>query len=65
MIETGVVRRMDEFGRITIPSFVRKLAFGGANIEGCMMKILYEKDGTIILEPYVPVTQMSDDKSVI
>lgn len=61
MIATGVVRRIDEFGRVTIPPDVRKLAFGGANAEGCPVEIFYEKDGTIILKPYVPGTQMSDD----
>lgn len=52
MRATGIVRRIDDLGRITIPKEVRKIAFGTPNAEGKPMEIYYEKDGTIILKPY-------------
>lgn len=51
MIATELVRRFDDLGRIAIPKEVRKQALGTTNTDGKPMKILYEKDGTIILKP--------------
>ena len=51
MKATGIVRRIDDLGRIVIPRKVRESAFGTANVEGKPMEIFYEQDGTIILKP--------------
>ena len=53
MKATGIIRRIDDLGRIVIPKAVRKYAFGTEDVEGKPMEIFYEKDGTIILKPYV------------
>ena len=55
MRATGIIRRIDDLGRIVIPRAVRQVAFGTPNAEGKPMEIFYEKDGTIILKPYVPM----------
>ena len=52
MKPTGIIRRIDDLGRIVIPRAVRQVAFGTPNAEGKPMEIFYEKDGTIILKPY-------------
>ena len=54
MIPTGIVRLIDDLGRIAIPKNVRKLAFGTAEVEGKAMEFFYEKDGTIIIKLYEP-----------
>lgn len=51
MIETGIIRKFDDLGRIVIPKSVRQEAFGTSKNEGKPMEIFYEKDGTIILKP--------------
>lgn len=52
MRATGIIRRIDDLGRIIIPKEVRRIAFGTSDTEGKPMEIYYEKDGTIILKPY-------------
>lgn len=52
MKPTGIIRRIDDLGRIVIPKNVRKEAFGTEDADGKPMEIFYEKDGTIILKPY-------------
>lgn len=51
MIKTGVIRRLDDLGRIVIPKEIRRQAFGTTEVDGKEMEIFYEKDGTIILKP--------------
>lgn len=51
MIETGIIRKFDDFGRIVIPREIRQEVFGTHKTEGKPMEIFYEKDGTIILKP--------------
>lgn len=51
VIETAIVRRFDDLGRIVIPRAIREQVFGKANVEGKIMEICYKKDGTIILKP--------------
>ena len=51
MIKTGIIRRMDDLGRIVIPKEIRRQAFGTTEVDGKEMEIFYEKDGTIILKP--------------
>lgn len=52
MITTGIVRRIDDLGRIHIPKEIRKRVFGKYNVEGTLMEIFYNKDGNIIMKPY-------------
>ena len=54
MIETKIIRRFDELGRIVIPIKAREAAFGTKDVEGKAMEVFYAKDGTIILKPYIP-----------
>ena len=51
MRATGVIRRLDEFGRIVIPKEIRQAAFGTWDTNGKPMEVYYETDGTIILKP--------------
>ena len=54
MKATGIVRRIDDLGRIVIPREVRQRAFKSKNlrdVEGISMEFFYENDGTIILKP--------------
>ena len=53
MIKTGIIRRIDDLGRIVIPKEVRQNALKSKlrNIEGMPMEFFYENDGTIILKP--------------
>lgn len=52
MRATGIIRRIDDLGRIVIPKEVRRIAFGTSDTAGKPMEIYYEKDETIILKPY-------------
>lgn len=52
MIATGIVRRIDDLGRIVIPMRVREAVFGTIDATNKPMEIFYENDGTIILKPY-------------
>ena len=53
MRATGIVRRIDDLGRIVIPKEVRKKAFGTEeDALGKPMEIFYQSNGTIILKPY-------------
>ena len=56
MITTGIIRRIDDLGRIVIPRDLRIKALGKAETEGWPFELYYEKDGTIILKPYRVVT---------
>ena len=52
MKSTGIIRRIDDLGRIVIPKEVRIKAFGDWDVAGKPMEVYYENDGTIILKPY-------------
>lgn len=52
MITTGIIRRIDDLGRIAIPKEVRKNIFGKSDVSGMPMEIFYDKNGNIILKPY-------------
>lgn len=58
MIATGIIRRIDDLGRITIPKGVRQNAYGKWDVEGMPYEIYYEADGTIILKPYKAEEEM-------
>jgi looped-hinge helix DNA binding domain, AbrB family len=60
MRDTGVVRKLDELGRITIPMELRKV-FGIRDRDSLQ---IYVENGKIILEKYAPTdifTGESDD----
>lgn len=44
----GIVRRFDEFGRISIPKEIRTKLFGTKYTDGEPMEIFMDKDGIII-----------------
>lgn len=58
MRATGIIRRIDDLGRITIPKEVRQNAYGKWDVEGMPYEIYYEADGTIILKPYKAEEEM-------
>ena len=51
MITTGIIRKIDDLGRIVIPREIRKKLFGTSSNEGKPMEFFYEKNGTIIMKP--------------
>ena len=56
MKATGVVRRVDDLGRIVIPKEIRKTL---RIKEGTPIEIFTEKEGDIILKKYSPVSELS------
>lgn len=57
MKATGVVRRIDDLGRIVIPKEIRKTL---RIKEGDPLEIFTEKDGDIILKKYSPIGELSN-----
>ena len=51
MIRSGLVRRVDDLGRIQIPKDIRKQLFNSTDVSGKPMEFFFEKDGTIIMKP--------------
>lgn len=51
MINTEIIRKFDDLGKIVIPRRIRQEAFETSKTEGKPMEIFYEKDVTIILKP--------------
>lgn len=51
MQSTGIIRRIDDLGRIKIPKNIRKLVFGKENAEGMPMEF-FVNDKDIILRRY-------------
>ena len=49
MIATGIVRRIDEFGRIVIPKEIRRTL---GITEGDPLEIFRDRDGSVILKKY-------------
>ncbi len=56
MKATGVVRRIDDLGRIVIPKEIRKTL---RIKEGTPLEIFTEKDGDIILRKYSPIGELA------
>lgn len=56
MKATGVVRRIDDLGRIVIPKEIRKIL---RIKEGTPLEIFTEKEGDIILKKYSPMSELS------
>ncbi len=57
MKATGVVRRIDDLGRVVIPKEIRKTL---RIKEGDPLEIFTEKDGGIILRKYSPIGELTD-----
>ena len=53
MRATGIVRRIDDLGRIIIPREIRQAIFGKGDGCGQPMELFYEEDGTVIFKPYM------------
>ena len=51
MVETGLVRRMDDLGRIVVPRKVRELLYGKPNLDGVPFEIFVDGDA-IIFKPH-------------
>ena len=58
MTSTGIIRRMDDLGRIAIPKGVRQNVFGECDTGGMPFEIYWEADRTIILKPYKAEEEM-------
>ncbi len=56
MKATGVVRRIDDLGRVVIPKEIRKTL---RIKEGTPLEIFTEKDGDIILKKYSPIGELA------
>ena len=59
MKATGIIRRIDDLGRIIIPRDVRRQLFGKSDVEGKQMEIFIEGD-SIIFKPYTPVEEKDE-----
>jgi len=56
MKATGIVRRIDDLGRVVIPKEIRRTLRLG---EGTPLEIFIEKDGEIILKKYSPMVELA------
>jgi len=54
---TGIVRRIDDLGRVVIPKEIRKTL---RIREGDPLEIFTDKDGEIILKKYSPIGELGD-----
>ena len=57
MKATGVVRRIDDLGRVVIPKEIRKVL---RIKEGDPLEIFTDKDGQVILKKYSPIGELSE-----
>ena len=57
MKATGVVRRIDDFGRVVIPKEIRKTL---RIKEGDPLEIFTEKEGEVILKKQSPIGELSE-----
>ena len=56
MKATGIVRRIDELGRIVVPKEIRRIL---RIREGDPLEIFTDKDGEIVLKKYSPIGELS------
>ena len=57
MKATGVVRRIDDLGRVVIPKEIRKVL---RIKEGDPLEIFTDKEGDVILKKYSPIGELSE-----
>lgn len=57
MKATGIVRRIDDLGRVVIPKEIRRTLHIR---DGDPLEIYTEKDGEVIFKKYSPVSELSD-----
>ena len=57
MKATGIVRRIDDLGRVVIPKEIRRTL---RIREGDPLEIYTEKDGEVIFKKYSPMGELSD-----
>ncbi len=57
MKATGIVRRIDELGRVVIPKEIRRTL---RIREGDPLEIFTDRDGEVILKKYSPIGEMSE-----
>ena len=57
MRATGIVRRIDELGRVVIPKEIRRTL---RIREGDPLEIYTDKDGEVILKKYSPIGEISN-----
>lgn len=62
MKATGIVRRIDDLGRVVIPKEIRRTM---RIREGDPLEIFTEKDGEVIFKKYSPVGELTDFASQI
>lgn len=62
MKATGIVRRIDDLGRVVIPKEIRRTM---RIREGDPLEIYTDNDGEVIFKKYSPIGEMSDFASVI
>ena len=58
MKATGIVRRLDDLGRIVIPKEVRRSL---KLKEGDALEIFISNEGELVLKPYFETTRIVDD----
>ena len=56
MKATGIVRRIDDLGRVVVPKEIRRIL---RIREGDPLEIFTDKDGEIILKKYSPIGELS------
>ena len=61
MKATGVVRRIDDLGRVVIPKEIRKTL---RIKEGDPLEIFTDKEGEVILKKYKPIGELSEFATV-
>lgn len=61
MRATGIIRRVDDLGRIIIPKEIRRLA--GIS-DGTPMEIFYDRDGTVVLKKYITESENENQELV-
>ncbi len=57
MKATGIVRRIDDLGRVVIPKEIRRTM---RIREGDPLEIFVDRDGEVILKKYSPISELSD-----
>ena len=57
MKATGIVRRIDDLGRVVIPKEIRRTL---RSREGDPLEIFVDRDGEVILKKYSPISELSD-----